>query len=386
MSYQSNEPNDTLLINPAREEPASGQRQPPNRTPLIIGALGGCIVLILLLACLGGAAWYFLAGPGANQQVATPALPTPRPTSPIVATKVVVPTEKPTEAAATEEPTATEGAAAAGALAYVVEVGDNSDVYILDPAQPGGSQNLTADNPGGDTSPTWSPDGAKIVFSSLRDGNEALQIYVMDADGANVTQLSHEPDGARHPQFSPDGQRIAYVHTISGTLEIAVMQADGSDPHQIAAGDPNNYYPRWSPDGQQIAFLSTRNGSASGTAELYVIGAESGSARRLLPDLMNVQRFNWSPNGLQLIFAAKPTGDVFQIYVVNLDGTGLTKLTDTTTNEIFPAYSPDGQSIVFVSDRTGNNNLFQMAADGSNQTQLTDTTDDNKEPAWRPGP
>ena len=101
---------------------------------------------------------------------------------------------------------------------------------------------------------------------------------------------------------------------------------------------------------------------------------------------MNVQRFNWSPDGTQLVFAAKPTGDVFQIYVVNLDGTGLTKLTDTTTNEMSPAYSPDGQSIAFISNRTGNNNVFMMAADGSNQTQVTDTTDDNKEPAWRPVP
>jgi len=84
---------------------------------------------------------------------------------------------------------------------------------------------------GNDIEPFWSPDGEHIVFTSDRDGNP--NIYIMDADGSNVTLLTDGPGNDNNPSWSPDGDRIAFSSDRDGDWEIYVMDADGSNTIQL---------------------------------------------------------------------------------------------------------------------------------------------------------
>src|SRR5216117_1854859 len=103
-------------------------------------------------------------------------------------------------------------------------------------------RNLT-NNPGGDDTPAWSPDGTRIAFTSARDGN--WEIYVMNADGSNATRLTD--NGAQMPAWSPDGTRIAFTSARDGNWEIYVMNADGSDPRNLTNNPAADGGAAWRP-------------------------------------------------------------------------------------------------------------------------------------------
>ncbi len=184
----------------------------------------------------------------------------------------------------------------------------------------------------------------KIAFISDRDGNE--DIYVMNADGSDVTRLTHT-DGhiVCCPRWSPDGQRIAFTSNQGGNQDIYLVNADGSDLTQLTHSDRDDSNPAWSPDSQRIAFMSGRPRDLILPGALAMMNADGSDIARLL--------------------------DKFDIYVVNADGSDLTQLTDDAGTDFAPGWSPDGQRIVFTSNRDGNEEIYLMNADGSGLTQLT---------------
>ena len=126
----------------------------------------------------------------------------------------------------------------------------------------------------------WSPKGAQITFTSSRDGNQ--EIYVIDADGADLRRLTDAAGSDANPTFSPKGDRIAFESNRDGLPEIYVMNADGSEPTRLtdfsAAPRPNQYTvtkPTWSPKGDRIAF-HRRVGPQGmrGHLEVYTINAD----------------------------------------------------------------------------------------------------------------
>jgi Tol biopolymer transport system component len=239
----------------------------------------------------------------------------------------------------------------------------------------------------------------RIAFSHEGD------IYVMNADGSERTQLTTSPEMDFDPVWSPDGTRIAFRSHRNGDEEVYVMNADGSKQTNLTNNPASDYSPAWSPNGTHIAFASNRLNPAGN--DIWIIEVDGSNPTRIT-DIPGISEYpTWSPDSLRLAFACtfgrrllEGVGD-FEICVVNVDGTGLLQLTDADGESKLPAWSPDGEFIVFASnrhgwptlpdyvpdgydnERFGEFDLYLMNTDGSNQINITNNPQqDDTMVAW----
>ena len=204
-------------------------------------------------------------------------------------------------------------------IAFTSERDGNDEIYVMD-ADGGNQQNLT-NHPGRDSVPSWSPDGKRIAFVSDRDrfldihGFPTSEIYVMDADGENPQNLTNNRHDDRSPSWSPDGKRIVFLSYRDGhfigdfeliTSEIYVMDADGGNPQNLTKSRGGDSSPSWSPDGKRIAFSSWRDGDS----EIYVMDADGGNPQ----NLTNNPRDDFSPAWLNSPFSVSPAGKILTMW------------------------------------------------------------------------
>jgi len=199
----------------------------------------------------------------------------------------------------------------------------------------------------------------KIAFISNRDGN--WEIYVMNADGSELENLTNNPADDATPSWSPDGKKIAFVSVRDFLWD---------------------YEPSWSPDGKKIAFWSNRDGNR----EIYVMNADGSEQRNLTNNPADDVDPSWSPDGKKIAFASRRDGKLNfdEIYVMNADGSEQKRLTNNLGNDDAPSWSPDGKKIAFSSDKGGNREIYVMNADGSEQKRLTNNPGFDAYPSWSP--
>ena len=147
------------------------------------------------------------------------------------------------------------------------------EIYAIDPD--GGNLQRLTDSPGEDWYPSWSPDGSRISFSSVRTGD--WEIYTMDPDGGNLRQLTDSPGEDWDVRWSPDGSHMAFTSKRTGDWEVYTMDPDGGNLRQLTDNQSPDVAPIWSPDGSHIAFASRR----TGWWEVYVMAADGSNAERL---------------------------------------------------------------------------------------------------------
>ncbi len=281
-------------------------------------------------------------------------------------------------------PSATPIGGATGQIAFVSERAGRPQIFLInvDGSQP---TQLTHE-PDGACQPAWSPNGQNLLFVApcpgKRDSYPSSSIYLAGADGSGAQPFITLLGGAYDPAWSVTG--IAFVHPDGNRPQIYTAKADGSGAKDISSAHAGDSQPSWSADGKRLAFA---NLSRSGRPTIYWMFAD-GSFR---PGFANPDAITrdidasapaWSPNNQFVAFVSGQS----QILVANWDklGFGLTTLTTDGPNA-HPTWSPDGQWLAFESWRNGaKHEIYRMTFAGGQVTHLTTDNELDYQPAWRP--
>jgi len=233
-----------------------------------------------------------------------------------------------------------------------------------------------------------SPLQGKIYFSGRSDSRE---IFSINPDGTNELIITKNSLSEFYPVVSNDGSKIAFASFDgAGDRQLFVMNADGTGVEQLTNSGGYAVPGGWSPDDSQIVFEYYESDCTEcGRSEIYTINADGSNLTRLTTSTgSSVQATapDWSPDGERIVYANRFDAQGYDIMVMNSDGTNIQRLTETSSSEFNPRWSPDGTQIAYDS-----NEIFIMNADGSNKIKLTDvnpTANDGinycESPSWSP--
>ncbi|HEX5726137.1 MAG TPA: hypothetical protein VFX98_11765 [Longimicrobiaceae bacterium] len=242
---------------------------------------------------------------------------------------------------------------AASRIAFVLQGRGAKDIYVVD----SDGENLTRVTTDGSIalSPAWSPDGARLAYTSFRSG--APFLYERDL-GTGADRLLSDRAGLNiTPAYSPDGRTVAFATTVAGGTELATL-GPGGLRQQTQGRRSASLSPSFAPDGRRIAFVSDRLGEP----QIYVMELGGGEPR-LVSDFAYGRRGystspDWSPTGGRIAYHSRVNG-VHQVVMVDAGGGGGKLLTDRGRNED-PSWAPDGRHLVFASPDRDGGGLFVL--------------------------
>ena len=282
------------------------------------------------------------------------------------------------------------------------------EIYLMN--SDGTNPRRLTTNTAGDAFAALSRDGKRIVFDSNRrrtssEPANTSDLFVMNTDGTEQTFLIRGSSAT----WAPDSRRIAFHASASGTgkpikadpgaatfdndifvADVDELRAHGQPPRNIT-NSPEwiDDDPDWSPDGRKIVFTRhsvTDNQINSVTAEIFVMNGDGTGLTRLTYNEEEERGPSWSPDGTRIVYSCRKGAGAhpYEICVMNADGSQQTRLTDNDVADLTPTFSPDGKKILF--HRGGGlprtQQLWTMNADGSAQAQLTFTTGMNLLANW----
>ncbi|HLJ89816.1 MAG TPA: S9 family peptidase [Candidatus Angelobacter sp.] len=282
----------------------------------------------------------------------------------------------------------------------------------------------------------FSPDGARIAYTVSHNGQEGRpysQLWIMNLADGKSSQVGGESDRGGNPVWSPNGHLIAFSGAIGGRGGLWVAQADGSNPKYLHELDgTNSPLPTtgnsvaWSPDSKQIAFVTATPGPETkdlnsdpvvisrylykpdfdeGNSHfnddkrlhIFIVEPETGKVRQMTDGTHYEHSIDWSPNGQELLFVSnrEPNEDQFfnyDIFALKVGDGSIRRLTATENAEYSPTWSPDGKSIAYLATKRGltdlettmeDTHVWVMDADGRNRRELGAPIDNRQgTPEW----
>ena len=271
-----------------------------------------------------------------------------------------------------------------GRIGYLRPLGGNNPPYAhLFAMNPDGSGAVDL-TPAGYTDVrtfAWSPDGTRIAFSAIADGDSDPEIFVLSLSSGSVRRLTNNylPDFG--PSWSPGGRFIAFTSIRTGLSQIYRMRSDGSAQRRLTNAQGNCDSPAWAPRGNLIAFHC-----AMAAEKISVMRPDGTHIRTLLRRAETIEDDPaWSPNGRLIAFARGTRGPAWRglgIWTIRPDGRGAHRVFAGGGD---PSYSHDGRWLAFVWNRNGNQELYKVRTTGQGLAQLTNTYGITEgAPAWRP--
>jgi Tol biopolymer transport system component len=239
--------------------------------------------------------------------------------------------------------------------------------------------------------PSWSPHGQRIAFWGLRSGSGQRDLWTIAADGSETDALTVTDDAALDwsPTWSPDGRYLYFSSARGGTMNLWRVPIDESSGRTLGAPEPMttpSIYSGglgFSRDGTKLVFASLDWRSTLFKVGLDMVrGLTTGSPMPILKSRRPIRDHELSPDGQWVAFM-ESGGQQEDLFVAKTDGTQYRRLTDDIARDRGPAWSPDGTRIAFYSDRSGTYHLWTIRPDGSGLEQIADVPGANF-PVWSP--
>jgi len=261
---------------------------------------------------------------------------------------------------------------------FVSDRSGHKEIWVMD--YDGSNQRQVTHQASISLSPRISPDGSRLAFSSLT--KSGWEILMFSSDLNRSVSFPHFGGTNLAPSWSPDGARLAFSSSRSGHSEIYVCDASGANLHPMTTGRGPDVSPTWNrKTGAQIAFVS----GVTGLPQVYTMEADGANQQRMTDQGYAVSP-NWSPNGQFLTLAwirkygpGEPGSS--DIYLMDIASKQWVQLTHDGGRNDSPWWAPDGRHIVFQSSRSGKEEIWEMLADGTKLHQLT-FTGRNSQPNW----
>jgi len=243
----------------------------------------------------------------------------------------------------------------------------NYELFIVN--ADGSELTKLTDDPAFDGAPSFSPDLKKIAFTSTRNGKMNVFIFDLEAylkgESSEAIQLTNEGNNYC-PAWAPDNSTIAFTSDRSGGFKIYKMNIDGSN-QEIFIDLNGAFYPSWSSDSKKLVF----NAQVNGASEVFKIDADGENMVMLTNNSANDQFASWSPDGENIAFSSTVGGSLFAVYTMDKNGENVVKIVESRTSDEFPIWSPDGTQILCRSSITGSDQLVILDTDGSNARAIT---------------
>lgn len=268
---------------------------------------------------------------------------------------------------------------------YVMRI-DGTDLYRISDGRgkttcgwffPGGKRLLFASTSAHDSVCPPRPDPSKGYVWPL----DRYDIYTVNRDGSDLHRITHYDVYTAEGVLSPDGKRIVFTSLKDGDLEIYTMNMDGSDVRRLTYTPGYDGGAWWSPDGKQIVYRANHPTDSTelkayrdlldqrlvrpARVELFVMNADGSNQRQITK--LGGANFgpSWTPDGRRIVFSSNyknPRSGNFDVYMVDADGSNLEQITFDQGFDGFPMFSPDGKKLVWASnrddDKPGETNLF----------------------------
>ena len=232
---------------------------------------------------------------------------------------------------------------------------------------------------------TWSPDGKSIAYISTQSGQS--EIWVVSSAGGESTRLTSTGLQKKQPHWSADGKWIAYVAMQPGGLgDIEMVAAEGDNTINLTESAADDRNPAWSPDSQTIAFTATDRVRT----RILTVDIDTRTVVEIAEE--NASSLKWSPDGKSLLFVSDPMlpnddrRDNEDIFTISLDSGAARLLTPGTPRfrESSPSWAPDSHQIAYTTDSSGYSNVTVLDTESGTSRSIAPEMIDQLAPKWSP--